>query len=290
MTTCGISYKLQHTESNGLETHENFSITFTYVASRNDQRGHVRLPRTWHFPFRSVDGFMIERLGASETRGLFGGVENQRQKMYSEVCERAIGEVLTATFCEIMDNMDAADGSVNVIIFGQAFPKVVGRFASLRPPSNVNVMWVCPRLFPEWIAKRVNAVPVVPAHQFQSPIKAGESWEDESLVVNYEYTPESSNIPCTVQHFQIGEKKVPPPIELPNYFWVDTKFAKAFLPREIPLAAGYVQNHMDRPYLGSPEEELRSVTEEFKPGPYKIVVERMIRSEPLRWPIQWVSE
>lgn len=294
MVVYGVCYKLQHPVKNGVKGYEKFNITFAYMVSHNEREGFVRLPRTWEFSYQSADGFMVEKLGASETRGLFGGVENQRQKIYSEACERAIGEVLTISLCEILDGQDN-EGDVSVIILGPALPKVVGRFASLRPPSNVNIIWVCPNPFPEWIAERANEVLLVPAYPSELSIVNG--WEDEALVVGLEYNPAGSASPCVIQRLRIWE--MPHDIDLSSYLstyiWAEAKFAtlssllknakgskqtrhtrlaknqRVLLPREISVAAGSVENHLVSQYKGNREEDWRDLPPDFQPDPYVIV-------------------
>ena len=284
MITYGVSYKLEHVKGNGKDIHDGFKITFTYVSSHNEREGFVRLPRTYHFALPAINGFVLERLGASETRGLFGGVENQRQKLYSEACERAIGEVLTITFCEIL-GLHENDEAATVIIFGPALPKVVGRFAHLRPPVNLGVVWVCPKPFPEWIAERANEVLLFPPY---SPSNETEGWEDEPLVVSFEYTPPGSNSPCVVQHLQMWPDT--PQIRLEGYAWAEAMFArKAFLPREIPIAAGQVFRHSMNPSKGEPEERWEGVANEYMPVGFKVKAADQLRRGLEGWGIQWAK-
>ncbi|MBD0372150.1 MAG: hypothetical protein ICV60_15015 [Pyrinomonadaceae bacterium] len=291
MITYGVGYKLEHVNSDKQELQDGFKITFTYVVSFDERDGFVRLPRTYHFALPSVDGFILERLGASETRGLFGGVENQRQKLYSEACERAIGEVLTITLCEIL-GAGESDKPTSVIIFGPALPKVVGRFAHLRPPVNYNILWVCPKPFPEWIAERANEVLLFPP--YSSSVNDTEGWEDEPLVVSFEYTPPDSNTPSVVQHLQMwpDTQRVDDRL-LSGYAWAEAKFAnRAFLPREIPIAAGQVQHHQDNPFEGGREEKWRTVKKDYKPLGFEVEGGGQLRSGSPRigvdgWSIKW---
>lgn len=89
---------------------------------------------------------------------------------------------------------------------------------------------------------------------------------------------------CVVQHLQLWETA--PRIELPHYAWMEAKFAKTFLPREIIVAAEQVQCHLDEPYQNNPEEDLRNLPKGFESVKYT-VAKQLRRHDPPGWSIRW---
>src|ERR1017187_4433213 len=104
---------------------KSFDITSTYVASMSQSKGWIRLPQTWRFSHPLADG-VSAKLGVSKTLGILGGTENRRQYLSSEMLERAIGDVLTSVVCEILESGGTAEAT-SIVIFGLAFPKLIGR-------------------------------------------------------------------------------------------------------------------------------------------------------------------
>lgn len=95
------------------------------------------------------------RLGASETLGIFGGVEDSAQRSLSEVVERNIGDSLTLAMMRLlMENKKMlVDGKQRrLLVLGPPIPKVIGRFASLRMPQSLGVGWFYCFPPPEWLA------------------------------------------------------------------------------------------------------------------------------------------
>jgi len=343
MRVYGIGYKLQ-LESND-ESTRNLCITFTYVKSESDQEGFIRLPRTWKFLISTEDGFMPQRFGASEIRGLFGGIENQNQKAYSEASERAIGEVMTVLLCEILDGEEkdaykeltllfsvnqeyqteldkknlpdklrqeftnneitlsqnptvsvkkigntwqikdenqiytvkkekdklniykSTLDDIYVMIFGPALPKVAGRFASLRPPSNINILWICPKPFPKWLADEANETLLVPDYNFFSEAYNREGWEDDPLIKGFNRKlNDSEDRVCSIQYFNLYTERETSIQNLEKaskgYGWLEDELAKALLPREIVSANEQVSKHIEEPY--SKEQGLHTSLREIE--------------------------
>jgi hypothetical protein len=95
------------------------------------------------------------RLGASETVGIFGGVDDPAQKMLSEVIERNIGDALTLSIMQFLLDRGRAlvEGSNRrLLVLGPPIPKVIGRFASLRIPRALKVGWFYCFPPPEWLS------------------------------------------------------------------------------------------------------------------------------------------
>jgi hypothetical protein len=263
MTVYGVAYRLQYPAPHAAIPARAFDITFCFAYSTADGSGYVRVPRTWTFAHDQTDGFAVERFGASETRGLFGGIGNTRQKALSEACERAIGEVLTLAVCEIMDGGGASEKIVTIL--GPALPKSVGRLASLRLPQNVRVAWICPGRFPTWITETANEALIMP--KYPTIVPFGEGWEDEPLIIGYQLATG-----CIVQEMQVWDGV--PPLEQEKLAWTLCKsgegapdwFTVVLLPREILAAAGQAQNHFQKPYQVGKGVEMNQVWRDLPPG------------------------
>jgi hypothetical protein len=293
MRVYGIGYKLK-LESND-EFMRNLSITFTYVKSESKEEGFIRIPRTWKFIISAMDGFMLQRFGASETRGLFGGIEDQSQKSYSEASERAIGEVMTVLLCEILDGEekdaykksklnDTKLDDIYVMIFGPALPKVAGRFASLRPPSNINILWICPKPFPKWLADKANETLLVPDYNFFSESYNKEGWEDDPLIkgFNRKLNADNEDQVCSIQYFNLYTERETSIQNLEEaskgYGWLKDKLAEALLPREIVSANEQVSEHIEKPY--SKEQVLNTSLREIEQANW-------YRNTDKGWSIKW---
>ena len=269
----GVDYKLT-SEADG-----RFSITSGYTLSESKGHGWIRKPRTWLFSFPKVDGFQRRRFGASEVIGLFGGVKNERHFQYSEAAERAIGDVLTTTLCEFADGNRLASDT-DIIIFGPAFPKVVGRLASLRLPTEIVVHWVCPNPFPKWIAEGTSEASMLPRYS-SAP---AEAWEDEPLVVGREYPTGETTPPLIVQ--QLCTSGGPRDWRLPGYGWAKDLLDGALLPREIFASVQQINEHLAQPYNESSVESIRHNHNRSEPE-YKEATQQRKGFGPPGWEIEW---
>jgi hypothetical protein len=168
-------------------------VDWTYVATLGLQDGWIRRPVRWRFPVPESDpDSAAERFGASQVRGLFGGVRSARLARLSEEAERVIGDVITYGLCEVLDflkKLEEGDGeqvkvdNVQFVILGAALPKVVGRLASLRlDPVRIRVAWFCPVPIPKWISERADEFLLIPPEHLREESEAGENWEEERLV------------------------------------------------------------------------------------------------------------
>ena len=131
-----------------------FNVSSTYCYS-DDTSGFIALPRSWSYIWPLVDAHQFQRYGASQVQGLLGGVEDQWQKARSESVERAVGDVVTRLMCEILDSREHSS-EWRIFILGPALFKIIGRIASLRPPTGCHICWVCPSPFPHWIVEGAN--------------------------------------------------------------------------------------------------------------------------------------
>jgi len=289
MNVYGIVWKLQIIpEVQSIRSNHTFKISVCYVQTIEGKRGFLRTPRTWFFTSDSINGFKTEKFGASQTRGIFGGVENVRQRVFSEVAERAIGDSLTVVLSEILAR---SENETRVEIFGPALPKIVGRFASLRPRSNVKICWVCPTIFPDWIAERANEVLVIPRYVSLDSSLDHESWEDEPLIVGYE--SEIGGIPMIIQHLQLWDKTE---IDLPTSNWAEPEFVRAFLSREIRFSAAHIEKHIqpEKPYREEADEHYRHLTplEEKRfalKSPKGQDLDQPRTAFPLGWGFDWID-
>ncbi|MHB1954040.1 MAG: hypothetical protein ACYCOU_09860 [Sulfobacillus sp.] len=214
-----------------------FTVSATYCYS-DGPVGFIALPRSWSYIWPLVDAHQFQKYGASQVQGLFGGVDDQWQKARSEAVERAIGDVVTRIVCEVLDSQ-VGSGELRIFILGPALYKLIGRIASLRPPAEVCICWVCPLPFPQWIAEGANEPVLLPSYD----IKAGASWEEEPLVTT---TKEQH---CILQVLSIWSPEKVEPLHLDSS--LEILLWGSLLPREIVVASGQVQIHTCSPYTGS---------------------------------------
>jgi len=275
MSTFGLGYRVTSTPN------RDFSITATYVASTSPSKGWIRLPQTWRFSYPVSDG-VVSKLGASKTLGILGGMENRRQYLCSEMLERAIGDVLTAAICEILES-GVTVNRTTIVVFGLAFPKLVGRVLSLRMPRHVGVVWMCPTPFPPWIAEGVNE------SAFLATLGSGfgTEWDDEAMIRASSLTLAGQEMPLYIQ--QLAPWSVIPPFDPDEYTWLASGLCEALLPREVVVAAGHVQNHLVEPYNGEPEEELRPLIQPTFPAKPYLAVPRQRRGGLPVWDIAWAE-
>jgi hypothetical protein len=217
----------------------NFALSFGYAYSQG-RDGFIRRPRTWIFDWPIVGAHVFQKFGASQVQGLLGGVEDLAQRARSDALERAIGDVLTVLACEILDSRDDDSGSV-IYILGPALHKSVGRMASLRPPENVIISWICPIPFPSWISRHANEPVLIPSYHPPTDIL----WEEEPLIVTSEIPGAGEGVgPCVLQELRLWSSRE----------GVSTKTLGGVnlwntrLPREIVVAAGHVEIQTDTPY------------------------------------------
>ncbi|HEX2896755.1 MAG TPA: hypothetical protein VHP63_01730, partial [candidate division Zixibacteria bacterium] len=182
MSIYGIAYK------GGLELSENGQLGFrisSAIFQSNGNTGMGSLTGKWFFEIAPSNGFVLERFGASETKGLFGGVKNEKQRLYSEATERVIGDIVTSQICRICGHAASVQNGSVILVLGPAFPKLVGRIASLRIQRSISVIFICPKPFPKWILAGVNETIILPQYGSKkvAPI---DGWEDEAMVHGYE--------------------------------------------------------------------------------------------------------
>lgn len=243
MNTSVILYRIGLVKNRG--ELERLRVAFAWTSCSLENEAIVSVPRLWSFKIPSQDGFTLQKLGASETRGLFGGAEDPRRSRLSDACERAIGEVLITSFCEVVGQFDEQQSLV--VILGPALPKAVGRLASLRPDPKIRVIWLCPLPLPTWIAEGADTETVIPRY-LEPQTAPGEDWEDESLVQGIEVSNgENRYVVQRLAIWDAGHNDVV------NY-WTEiqhrlTGWEKAealgsvSLPREIRLAAKLIDRH-----------------------------------------------
>lgn len=180
----------------------------------------------------------------SEVAGLLGGVADDSLRRNSESAERAIGDAMSVLFGEVLDT---TRGEPGILVFlGPALPKIVGRLAAFRPPSNLTILWLTPIPFPECIAPTSQ----ITAQSMLSQIanRAGDTpstWEDEPLIVNMRYMRNDSEF--LIQQLQMLDHQKSrefPANEMLNslpdrvWSWPEGKLA---VPRDLRLASRYSQ-------------------------------------------------
>jgi hypothetical protein len=183
----GIAWKL---DCKDLDQSSKFKVHWAWCRpTENGDCAIIQKPQTWLFTAPQVSGFLSDSFGASETRGLLGGIASPTLAMLSEQCERAIGDVLTYAVCKVLDSLDQKDVSLKIFIFGPALPKAVGRFCSLRLPDDISIAWISPLPLPSWISDRADELLLVPRRHTTTVIShpscrsTFESWEEEALAV-----------------------------------------------------------------------------------------------------------
>lgn len=239
-----------------------FNIHWTWCYA-DETTAKIKVPETWQFKLPQEPGFSRDRFGASETRGLLGGVPSSRLQKLSEQSERAIGDVLTYALCQVIDfiGLERDADLTRVFVFGPALPKVVGRFCSLRLPESVAIAWICPVPFPDWIASRGDELLLIPQRHLTMEASQGfgagaESWEQEALVNGFKWAANENSY--VVQH--LCNRSYSNPVEelqLGRLSQVEAVFARTRLSREIVAAAGQVEVHATTPYSRESEQSLR---------------------------------
>ena len=282
MRNYGIAY---HVESESF--HPDFTISAAYCYSQ-DNDGFISLPESWTFSWPVIDAHQFQRYGASQVQGLLGGVEDGWQMARSEAIERAIGDVLTMIVCEIIDNrQDNAHWSIYIL--GPALHKIIGRLASLRPPEQVRIVWICPLPFPQWIVRGANEPVLLPSENVQTE----SLWEEEPLVITEEM-PHIGKARCIRQTLRLW-----PPVaeraESDQTTWSGKLLWGAMLPKEIVVASGQVDNHMLSQYVNYDLlSQLRPLKGEWESHRdlYDESTDRLTTLEDgtVGWSIQWTTQ
>ena len=275
MRTYGIAYCVRQVSD------EEFAISFGYSYS-DGNNGFIRRPRTGRFSWPIVDVHVFHKFSASQIQGLVGGVEDAWQRARSDSLERAVGDTLTVSVCEILDSRTTGCGPWVIYILGPALNKTVGRLASLRPPEEVKICWICPVPFPPWISATANEPVLLPSYDPNT----GITWKDEPLVATSEIgrgTPSA----CVIQVLRMWLPEAASPDQ---GFSVGVKLWNASLPREVVVAAGQVDLHANSPYSDLPLlAQLRPLVGEFAVH-QNLYVESREGCEPLPgWSIAWSS-
>ena len=75
----GIAWKLDYDDLDG----SGFKIHWAWCGSENSGKlALIKTPESWNFALPPESGFTSERFGASETRGLLGGVGSRRLESF----------------------------------------------------------------------------------------------------------------------------------------------------------------------------------------------------------------
>jgi hypothetical protein len=263
----GIAYCVRRTAGE-----EAFLVTVCDVESRSETDGIVWMPKTISFLVPPTPKHTRRRTNVSDTFGLLGGIADEEMGATSEAVERAIGDVLTATICEVL--IKAHKNDVAIVVLGPAFPKLIGRIASLRPAGTSNIVCISPDPFPSWVFSGELDPPRFNIGRPLAPL-----WEDEVLVMT-----ELHGDSTIAQHVCVWDAAAS--LKLPGFGWSRKPCFGARLPRELVVAAGQIENHLRVPYRGLPEnEQLQELPggfpeREFKPA-------EKYRSADLGWRIKW---
>ncbi len=174
--TYAVGYRLEINELSALQT---VGVTFAW-AVQSSQGLTIAAPRKWRCRLPNPAEYVETYFGTSETKGILGGVAQPLLAAQSEAAERVLGDALTIAFAEIMD-WGGPEAST-VMILGPAFPKVLGRFMSLRPPKTTGIFWITPV-----------SVPPAVEHMWHLllPLQAGTgpamAWSNEVLLNHLAY-------------------------------------------------------------------------------------------------------
>jgi len=198
-------------------------------------------PDEWTFEMPESEGFRSRRFGASQTWGVWGGIEDKRLRRLSEAVERAIGDVLTVTVSQILDKCDYEEKAL-ILILGPALPKVAGRFESLRPPKTKQIIWVCPTPIPDWIGWFEAQEHILPSYPSWKDASLSEGWEEEPVLVGRQFLLNPDVRPLVLQIFRLwGDAEVD--IDPNNWNWsgpVDV-LDGARIPKELRDAACMIE-------------------------------------------------
>ena len=205
-----------------------FEVGVSYVKTSDASNAIVSFPRRYQFPFETDGGYSGEMFGASNTHGMFGGVEHESQRAYSAECERSIGDLLTCLICETLENGSTRNQSY--FVFGPSFPKIVGRLASLRLSKEVEVDWICPQPLPRWVAEGVDDASLLRRYRHG---RSTESWEEEALIAASEFVLKDQSR-YIVQRLQMWHQRKP---EVNLEGWCYSMTLECWAPREIVVAA-----------------------------------------------------
>lgn len=221
-------------------------------------------------------------MGASETIGLIGGVRNSQLAAYSEAVERAVGDVLTMTICDILSS---ASPDTRILLLGPAFPKLIGRICSLHPPSFVQFGWILPQSA-AWVLGGYDRFPSMRESQLAQQLT------EESLIATTEIYDRLSGSYLTLQNLCMW---VPAAFELSDFHFSREKCVPlgCSLPRELAVATGQAENHVKLNYEGTPEEILRPLPvgfprDEYEPAANYRSSRATFRPADLGWEIKWV--
>jgi hypothetical protein len=292
--TIGFAWRLGHAlpgHQGGWDLPRFMFVDWTYVATLGERHGWIRRPVRWRFPVPESDpDSAAERFGASQVRGLFGGVRSARLARLSEEAERVIGDAITYGLCEVLDflkKLEEGDGvqvkvdNVQVVILGAALPKVVGRLASLRlDPVRIRVAWFCPVPIPKWISERADEFLLIPPEHLREESEAGENWKEERLVRGW-CTKRGEKLPL-VQQLALWERSE---LNWEGLVWAEAQFAKSMLPREVIAAAGQVENRCRGSYLlpAQKGDKLVEPPEDFRVEYQVVRAEKGLDAWRIRW-------
>jgi hypothetical protein len=286
-----IVWKLEY------KLHErHFKVHWTWCESDETKNARLGVPQTWQFAMPEEFGFARERFGASETRGLVGGVESPRLARLSEQFERAVSDVMTYALCgRLNQSLQKQDDEGSVFVFGPALPKMIGRFWSLRLPEQVRIAWICPVPFPGWLAERGDELLLVPGRHLtlsEDDLKstAYHLWEDESLVAGFRWQHESTDYIVQYLLHRSFQNSVVDELGLKELKGVVAGFAgDLWLPREIIAAAGQVDLQTRDPYDPIKEVPIRPHGAKFALPVYTFPAGCRADSESRCWHINWGS-
>lgn len=283
MIVCGVAHKL-HIDEDGVDANKTVGLSFAYCWRDGESgKGFLRRPRTWRIQLPSGRDFSIAKFGSSETRGVLGGVENDRKRIVSESVERAIGDAITIGVIEVIDEFSRNWKESWIVINGPALPKVVGRLASLRPPSNVGIGWMCQQPVSNWFGYAVGAELLLPTY---AKSISGTRWEHEDLVDGYETSQFDRNV--VVQYLQMPSSPCTFDVhafELMNN--AHNSLPIQGLPCEVALATAQTEHQVANPYSAEPREEMCLQQCQVCEGMLAKVPRQSEREHLLGWDIVW---
>lgn len=150
MERIGVYYRVNRNGGTLATRTDEYSIAVAVAEERVEGgfwfRPELCCQRRFRFP--PSPGWIPREVDASSVFGMFGGVEDKRQRAVSEAFERNLGDLIVSVVGRAVDLTEASD--VAFYLLGPAFPKVIGRIASLRLPDRYRVHWVTPNPLPSW--------------------------------------------------------------------------------------------------------------------------------------------
>lgn len=159
------------------------------------------------FRFRPWKGWASENADASSVYGILGGIGDEAQALVSEAVERNIADLITHAVCVWSDTPSKVKGATEegpIWILGPAFPKLIGRIASLRLPSSPGIYWFTPNPLPDWYAEYSSTYRMRPGSAESRSATSEAPFLDEDSLLHTLSTPPPRQ--CLIQRLSLSDK------------------------------------------------------------------------------------